>query len=272
MIIKKIQIEDFEDVDRLETSFDPQFAVLPSEKSKTIMKALCVALKSRSLTGEKPDQTNSDAKIEVVIDIAGTAFYINAAVSAGTTGFDHTVKTEDGKICADFYEMIYQCAEEESLCFFTFDKKNRYSDRMRRYKDVEKYYAGGSFAELTDGIGNTRLFRSRLNEYVKSFMREENVFDNDRRMLISDIWKFVLNDSFDNTALSNKDDVLFEYVCFMEINRFWQELEAIRDLNHVSWPLFISDMPEMTSGADQTPSWLKMTKNLGRQVILLSRK
>ena len=269
MHIKRIQIEDFEGVDRFESSFDSQLAVLYPEIADTFAKAIGVILKSRFLTGGDVDVKNSTV-IKAEIEISERVYYISATGSPDANSFDYVVTTKEGKPCDDFYEMIHQSQEEERLSCFTYDLNNRFSDKFKYYKDTEKHYSKKEFSGLTDGIGDTRLFRACLNDHIK---RSNQDFSKDGigAIIIDDTGRMVSDGKpspFEQEPLSGSDPVVFEFLSFLNVCRFWQEIEEIRDLNHVNWPMIIFDLTESLDDSKALSDCVKEALLSNRQVFL----
>ncbi len=264
MIVKRIQIEDFEDIDHFESFFDLKLAVLPRLNAVTITKAAGVVLKNRFLCSQK-FRANRNTVIKAEISLSGEPFFITATYRPKIKEFEYTVKAKDGNPSADFYDMIRQNKEEASLSLFSFDKSNRYSDRLKRYKDVERYYSKERFSELTNGIGNTRLFRACLDRHIKDCAKSAPKSHYGCQITIDDSGR-IFRLGGDASVIS--DDVLFEYTCFLSVNRLWQRIESIRDLHHISWPLFIIDLFEHTEKPTEISNQIKKTVPQDRQIFV----
>ena len=76
---------------------------------------------------------------------------------------------------------------------------------------------------------------------------------------------------FDQNCLSESDAVLFEYMCYLDINQFWKEIEDIRDFNHTFWPLFINELCERTDEAITLTGYVNKALSLNRQVFISDR-
>ncbi len=267
LLVKRIQFEDFEGVNHFESSFDSQLAVLFPKIADIIIKAVGVILKSELLIGKKPI-IKEGTEIKAEIEITGTQYYVTATGVPETNIFEYDVKTQEEISCDDFYEMIHQSAEEESLSLFIFDQKNRFSDKFKHYKDIEKYYPKKRFSELTGGIGDTRVFRMSLNNHIKENNQSKAEH---KKLIIDDTGKIELHDAsshFDRELLSESDAMIFEFLSFINVNRFWQNIELIRDFNHINWPLFIFDLAERTDESIKLSDYLKKAISLKRQVFL----
>ena len=70
-------------------------------------------------------------------------------------------------------------------------------------------------------------------------------------------------------ALSKTEDMLFEYLCFLNVNQFWKKVEAIRDLNHDAWPLFITGLSDRIGGTEVMSYYLQKALPLDRQVLVV---
>ena len=245
MIIKRIQVEDFGSIGRFEFSFDPRLAVLPAPHAEAVMKAVGIVLKSRALAGQLP--TVSGAAIRAEIEAGKRVFFISASEAQEAKGFHYDVRFP-GKPCADFYDTIRQRPEEEDLSRFVFDRRDRYSHRFMRYRNAEQYYSKRQFSELTDGVGDTRLFRACLHSHIEQYAPDP---------------------AFPSPAPPDADsEMLHEYLCFISLNRFWKRIEAIRDLNHVEWPLFLCNSPFPGRNASERSACLEEALSLGRQVFI----
>ncbi len=266
MIIKRIEIEGFENVDRFEASFDDRLVILPGQIAAAVTGAIGVALKSRILAGEAP-VVNSNTFIRAELERAGETFSVVAHGSPEAEGLIYGVSTENGNRCFDFFRRIHQSPEEEKLSLFALGRSNRFSDRFMRYKDPEKYFPGDSFKKLTDGIGNTRSFRRCLGNHIRKYAPECPAFNRDCRMVLDKTGRFILESSAGAApaALSETEDMLFEYLCFLNVNQFWKKVESIRDLNHAAWPLFITGL----NGIEEMTYYLQKALPLDRQVFVV---
>ena len=273
MVIKRITIEDFENIPHFESSFDSRLAVLPPGIENTVLKAIGIILKSDLLAGDKI-YASEKTLIQAEIAVDECNFIITATKSEGNNGFNIAVEDQYGNTCTDFYDVISQSTEEENLSYFAFDPKNLFSERYKQYKDTEKYYSKDSFSKLTNGIGNTRLFRSCLSSHIKEYNESNKDKENFYQSVIKESGEVVLNSPsscLDGNDLRESDAVLFEYMCYLDINRFWKEIEDVRDFNHTFWPLFINELCERTGEATTLKDYVNKALLLNRQVFVSDR-
>ena len=269
LIINRIWIKDFGDLDSYETTFNPGIAILSSPFAKSIMNALLIAIKGRAFT-DKRLNTDNFTTVKVEAEIGGETYIITLTRSHESETLDYSVTNAGGNLYRDFYERIHLNPEEEDLTCFTYDRKNRYSNRFQRYKDIEKYHSKELFNSLTDGIGSAKLFRICLNEHLKKRSPRCSALNDILSLDMNDTGQFIFNSSSLELEPSTTKDFLFEYLCFLNINLFWQNLETIRDFNHINWPLFIYGWPELNARPSYYSEYIKKAMLLNRQVFICS--
>ena len=137
--------------------------------------------------------------------------------------------------------LLNMSPEERSLmCFEDFEKQN-YPLRLAFYKD-NKYFYKGSFSTLTNGIGETRTFRAYLNEFIKSYKPELINKEKDLWLSLKSNGEFVVTKGEKGKAtadLSQKDFFMYNLLCFLNLVRFWDEFNEIRDINIIKLPVIV---------------------------------
>ena len=126
------------------------------------------------------------------------------------------------------------------MCFDDFEKEN-YPLRLAYYKD-NKYFYKGKFSALTNGIGETRFFRAYLNKFIKNYKLELFNIENDLWLYLKDNGEFVVTkgENGETTVdLTPKDLFLYNLLCFLNLVRFWDEFNEIRDINTIKAPIII---------------------------------
>ena len=158
-------------------------------------------------------------------------------------------------------------AEELSLmCFDDFEKQN-YPLRLACYKD-NKYFYKGKFSTLTNGIGETRSFRAYLNEFIKSYKPELINKEKDLWLSLKSNGEFVVTKGStgeETKELNSKDWFVYNLLCFLNLVRFWDEFNEIRDVNTEKTPIVIK-LPD-NCGFDW---FLEMMEKINMQVVVLA--
>ena len=137
--------------------------------------------------------------------------------------------------------LLNKSAEENSLmCFEDYENQN-YPLRLAFYKD-NKYFYKGRFSSVTNGIGETRTFRAFVNEFIKNYKPESISKENDLWLSLKANGEFVVTKGKNREAtadLTPKDFFLYNLLCFLNLVRFWDEFNEIRDINTEKLPIVI---------------------------------
>jgi hypothetical protein len=71
-------------------------------------------------------------------------------------------------------------------------------------------------------------------------------------------------------SLSETDQKLFWYICFLNIAEFWEDIERIRDLHHERKTLLIQSFLEYLDESVDIEGLLARTLQFRRQVMILT--
>ena len=70
--------------------------------------------------------------------------------------------------------------------------------------------------------------------------------------------------------LSESEQTLFRYLCFLRTAEFWQGFEELRTLHALKKPLLVKDFLSRLDESINIENLLKRTTELERQVIILN--
>ncbi len=276
MTIRGIKIENFERIERFESSFHSRLVFLPEEESADIVNAISAVLRRRTILAEiDKSKLESDTLIEAEIEAAGSVYFVTARWQAEKENFSYEVTEKGGTSKFDFYNLIYQNMEEEQLSYFCPKKNISFADRLKHYKDYREFYLDGAFSTLTDSIGVTKTFRAYLNKYIKNYTPERFLKDKNYRIALRRDGQFVAEDSEQpgkQVELNESEKVIFNFYCYLNVNRFWKEVEAIRDMNYVPWPLFVSNASRIHGYPIYLLVFWNKASHLNRQVIICDNR
>lgn len=165
--------------------------------------------------------------------------------------------------------LLNMSPEERSLmCFEDYENQN-YPLRLAFYKD-NKYFYKGEFSSLTNGIGETRTFRAFVNEFIKKYEPELISKENDLWLSLKENGEFVVikdENRKATTDLNQKDLFVYNLLCFLNLVRFWDEFNEIRDINTIKAPVFIKLPDNCDSNLD---CLIDRIKEMNRQVFVFN--
>ncbi len=237
MIIERLIIRNYRRVKKLELEFSHSPTVLPEQYSETIVKAIGILTKNEVLSGGKSAWIlgkNAFLTMDILLRVGRRTVSCRRDSETGKTEwkvFDSKGKLTDP---ARLFSRIHEAPEESRAgCF---DPKRSYEEVMRGYLEPERYFTSRQFFRMTEGIGRTRLFRMKLRDVR-------------------------------NHGLSAQKGIQRNYEFFLRINFFWDEIEAVRDMHHEKWPLFIwTERPEKMPPLGECENG-----GIGKQMLLITR-
>ena len=104
--------------------------------------------------------------------------------------------------------------------------------------DTEKYYPNGNFGDITDGIGTTKTFRSYLKNYIRTYKPQCLRKGKEYLLILDNNGEFRVThpklpvDTVPN--LSESENILYHYLCFLNLSEFWYGIEQIKDIHYVT--------------------------------------
>ena len=190
----------------------------------------------------------------------------------------YEIKTDNSdKVAEALYESFYNPSD----CFYRYDdvvfdcaareSRLKYSDFLSAYKKRD-------FNEQSETLllrkAEEKPFRFLLNEYIVDFKPRKI---SERKNLYLDITpqgKFIAIKKAGyksiNYDLSASEQTLFDFLCFVEINKFRQFVNGVKDFNHKEKPLILVNFPEYLDENFDYISFLKQ-QNLNRKIILVGK-
>lgn len=265
LFVKKFVIEENGKI-TVSRSFGNRLTVIEGEKSDLIQSVLRAVLGYDRLSVVCPYAVRFFTEVH-----AEKTFYIKGAAKEKTPVFELQIYDAGGEECAEeYYEKLQQSAEERSVNCFSDFKRQKYPHRLFRYKDSEKYYPAGDFSKLTDGFGITHCFRGFINQYIREFQPIRLHNDKDFWLHLMSDGRFVVrnSDGAEISLLSESENIVYHYLCFICLAEFWSDAEMVRNFNHINKPLLITDFLERMDRSIDVTDILRRTTQLNRQTFL----
>ena len=276
MILKKLTIKEFGGIEHFDVPFREQVTAITVPNTESVVKAIGLATNNKSLIDcSEAFAVSDNTEIILKLEIAGHPYTITARGQPHSSECIYEAADRKTNAAVDvsilFRNMRLCEEEEEDLIYYRYDTKNAFSNRILRYKDPEKYYALGDFQKKTNGSGSTQTFRTYLKEFIQKYGTYDSCTYSYKAELRSDgsfvrccptLPHFIAD-------LNDRGKKLFDYDCYIEVNKFWCGFEDIRDINHEKWPMLIDagDLSEYIG----FHKLLAKSKGLGKQMIVMNR-
>ena len=188
----------------------------------------------------------------------------------------YEIKTDNAdKVAKALYESFYNPSD----CFYRYDdvvfdcaaRKSRL-----KYSDLLSAYKRRDFDERNEALllkqSKEKPFRFLLNEYIVGFKPREISKRNNLYLDITPQGKFIAVKKAGyksiNYDLSASEQKLFDFLCFVEINKFRQFVNSVKDFNYREKPLILLNFPDFSDESFDCVLFLQKQK-LNRKIILI---
>ena len=172
----------------------------------------------------------------------------------------------------EYLYLTSHCAEQDLCDVFDKDVQKMFFKPIQ-YLDEDRYYSSGDLSKCTDRLSETKAFRSYLKAFIKDF-KSEIIRDGKRyELYVKKDGKYAVRYKGDNDIpvfLSESEQTLFRYLCFLRTAEFWQGFEELRNLHALKKPLLVKDFLSRLDESINIENLLKRTTELERQVIILN--
>ena len=214
MYIKRLLIENFGEIARLNKTFTADICTLNTEFADDLLSAVrlllgCPTDKSRGRPPKRSKSTKLYAEVvteNALYKIESCGRRYEPKVSAIPLNRFETASP------SGYFSAVRQCEEEIRLCFPDMSDIENAPYDLEQYLNEEKYYAPGELRRLTDGMGVTPTFRRALKNFLEY------------RTLSPDLKNPILS--------------------FVDTARFWDEFKSTVNIHHEGKPLFIKNLSE----------------------------
>ena len=177
-----------------------------------------------------------------------------------------------GNDVTDFYcTLISHCTEQDTIDNFD-GRDNSFPLRLCWYRDRDDYEAPKDLHSRSNYVVSTKTFRSHLIRYIKAFEPEPINNIKNYKATINNQGRFevVYPGVSGELLLSETEEKLFWYICFLNVAEFWTDVENIRNMHHEKKPLIIKNFLEFLDQTTDIDGLIARTTKLGRQVIILT--
>lgn len=281
MFIKKLTLEQFGRIGYKSFSFEQPLTVFAGEVEE-IFAALCVVLDNRLLRLQTTRYCFTEkSKFYAEIEKHGKVYTAEAAYDERVP--DHCmvcVYSGGRRLSDEERSAAFQTSFEEEECSYFLNRYDysRYvpfaeldfAKKLADYRQGLQEENRQMFSARTDGIGLTHTFRKVLKNFCDKFLPQQLRIEKRLWLTMDEEGRFLAKDVLPRKDLSATEDTLLQYFCFLEVNRFWGEVQKAMGRT-VQKPLFIGALADKIDFCIDLASLLMPVLGLGRQVFLFTR-
>ncbi len=268
MIIRRITIQDFGAVSFYEAVLSPEINIIDSRNVPEISAAIGFLLCSNVQQTIPPGWICPTTRLAAEVLIEACEYTVMAMPGNGR--FTLTVTDYNGTDVTDNYQYILlHCPEQDDVD--TFDGQDKTLPlRLFWYRNCED--SPVNVTGKTDSRTKLKTFRAHLSEYIKAFCPEPIHCQKGYLAVITPEGRFEVccPGVAGEVALSETEEKLFFYTCFLNVAEFWADTEKIRNLHHEVKPLLIRNFLEFMDESTDISALIARTNKLQRQIIILT--
>ena len=282
MFVKKLTVEQFGRIGYKSFSFEQPLTVFAGEETEELFAALCVVLDNRLLRLQTTRYCYAEkSKLYAEIEQGGKVYTAEAAYDESAPD-RYTVRIDCGgrQLSDEERAAVFQTSIEEEECSYFINRHDYYRyvpfTELNFTKKPADYRQGlqeenrKEFSARTDGIGLTHTFRKALKKFYNEFLPQQLRMEKRFWLTMDEEGNFSAKDMLPRKDLSAAEDTLLQYVCFLEVNRFWGDVQKAMGRS-VQKPLFIGALADKIDFCIDLASLLMPVLGLGRQVFLFTR-
>lgn len=281
MFVKKLTIEHFGRFGYKNFHFCDSLNVIAGEDTRAVFAALNLALCNRLLRLQvSPYCFTESSRIFAELEADGTNLVSETVYRADAREHCETKVYCGGKrLSEEERRAVFEVSLEEEECSYFINSCDyaRYipfaeldfSKKLEEYKKAIKKDGRQDFAARTEGIGATHTFRRELKKFLTAYLPRQIRREKGLWLSLDKSGKFRAKDRVPRGDLSRTEEALFQYLCFLEVNRFWDSVQSAAGRT-VKKPLLIVSLSDhIDFGADLT-QLTEQTLALNRQAFEFS--
>lgn len=266
MYIQKVSIRYFGGIRLYRADFSPELNFINSRYTDEIRVAMAYLLCNKERPVLPKHWVQENTMISATIYLEGICYEVCVTPVSG--GVKRFVTDATGADATERYRYaLSHCAEQDDIeSFDGLDKTLPL--RFSRYCSREY---GIRLSQKTERLTDTKTFRRYLYQYLHSF-QPEPINCQKRYHAELDLqgeFQVVHPEISGKVNLSETEQRLFRYICFLNLAEFWAGFENIRDMHYEKKPLLIRNFYEFLDESVNIKNLITRTRKLNRQVMML---
>ena len=274
MVLQNLTVVNLGTIKCFSYNFADGLNVLRSRHTDEIIYALRSVLNHKYILPLPQNAVRADTKIEATLSIEKTQHKI-VAIPDTVKGciMLQAYDKQGNNTTNEYLYMTDHCAEQDLAD--VFEGTNRDMPlRFLQYINEELYFSCNDLNRRTAGVSHLKTFRAYLRHFHRHFQPElirngkqyEIVLETDGRYSVRQRGHRDMP-----VYLSESEQILFRYLCFLRTAEFWRGFEKMRNLHSINKPLIITDFLERIDESIDTKDIMDRTVNLKQQVIVLEQ-
>lgn len=272
MILQNITIANLGGIEHFSYNFEEGLNVLGTRYTDDLALALRVVLNHKEIMPLPRNTVRAGSRIAATIFIEKKQYKMIALPDTVRKCFLLKAYNEQGEDVTNEYRYLTDhCAEQDRADVFEGTDKDM-PLRFLQYANEDIFFARNELSRLTGDLSNLKAFRAYLRYLIAHFQPELIRDGKQYKIVLQNNGLYDVRHKSDRgmpVYLSESEQILFRYLCFLRTAEFWRGFEEIRNIHGVKKPLIIKDFMERLDESIDTSDIIGRTVALGRQVVVL---
>ena len=175
------------------------------------------------------------------------------------------------ELTLSYSEIVERSEEEQS--FLCFSQPADYHIRLQQYWEQPEAFAKQTTQpQRTLSLSTTKTFRHHLRRFIHTFSPEPLIPQKGLWLHIEKGGRFsVISEEFGKaiTNLSEADNLVFQYLCFLHIRRFWDGVQRYCRFPTWTLPIIIRDFSARLDDTINYDALLQRALDISGQIIVV---
>ena len=273
MIIRSITIRNFGAIDFFSWDLSDGINIIRNRQADELAYVIGALSNHKAVSPLPPHRAREDTKIEATVCVSGFDYQIVIQIDPNRRNLCLRAYDQSGNEKTQEYLYLTSHSLEQDLSESFRGDASKTLFRLIEYLYEDQYFDFRELSGRTDRMSEIKAFRAYLRRFLKEFTPETIREGKRYELCLAEDGKYVVRykDDHDMPALlSESEQMLFRYLCFLRTAEFWQGFEELRNLNGIKKPLIIEGFLERLDESIDVGELLKRTLQLQRQTIILS--
>ena len=269
MILKHITVQNLGNVDFFEQDFTGGLNLVRSRHTEELSYAIRLVL-NHKIPPLPRSRAEGESCIEAVVEIPPQTFRL--MITGEKDPCLHAYDARGNDVTDEYQYLTAHCAEQDLSDVFSGVARTCVLGPLR-YLHEDRYYRARELSDRTGGLSDIQAFRAYLEAFIKHFQPELIREGKRYELCLDDGWTYVVryrDERGDPVLLSDSEQRLFGYLCFLKTAEFWDGFEALRNLHGIKKPLLVEHFLERLDEAIDPRELWDRTLKLNRQIIVLT--
>ena len=269
MVITELTIRELGSITDLNLSFGRALNVVKQRPLREISYALQTVFNSKICPLAQDGWLNDKSAVEARVILADVPYRITAQPSAAQDRLLLRAYDSEGVECTEDYLLFSaHCRAHDEADFFDGDDTHN-AERLLAL-DWESMHSDEMYCR-TDGMCALGGFRAYWRAFVKNFEPESLCASKPYEIRLGEDGRYAAwhPSLHEHACLSEAEQRLFRYLCFLRTAEFWHAFEQQRNLCAVKKPLLLQNFSEKIDESVDLNEPIRRLCALDRQTLIL---